>query len=631
MSESLQHILDRVRAPRVQITYDVETGDASEKKQLPFVVGILASLQGQTPSAYPLKQRPFIQIDRDNLEKVIESLAPSLSFSIPSPWGLETPLVASLTFRSLLDFHPHSLVEAVPSLKVRLIARTLLLDLNAKLDGSESLYRVLQEALKDQASFALLAQKESDAALKLLAQTSLTPEVQNTLIPAVQEMAARYSNSTLQEPHTVLAKQIQALDQELSLGMDAILHHPEFQALEASWRGLQQLVMNTETNAFLKLRLLPMTYDELVSDLERATEFDQSQLFKKIYEDEYGTFGGAPFSCFLIDFPFGRSAQDVKTLHLLSGVAAASHAPCFATAKPSLFDLEDFSHLPYPRDLEKIFESSECIAWNSFRETEDSRYIGLLLPRVLMRLPYGPDTLPVKSFHYRETVQGENNRDFCWGSPVYAFGQNLTRAFSLYGWTAAIRGVEGGGLVENLPSYTFETVHGDKMPKSCTEILITDRREAELSQLGFIALCQWKARDKAVFFGSQSTQKPKTYDQPDATANARLSARMTYLLNASRFAHYVKVMMREKLGSFLEAQDIENYLQSWLAQYVLLSDDASQELRAQYPLRAGTVLVEPVAENPDDAILYLRPHFQFEGLHASIRLVARITPNMLKS
>ena len=360
--------------------------------------------------------------------------------------------------------------------------------------------------------------------------------------------------------------------------------------------------------------------------MEKAVEFDQSQLFKKVYEEQYGTFGGIPFSCLVADFEFGRDPQDMELATLLSNVAACAHTPLLAAASPAMFNFDSFAELSGPRDLAKLFDGTDAIKWRSFRETEDSRYFVLTLPHVLMRLPYGKDTVPTDGFDYEESVDGTDNSKFCWGNAAYALAQNITTAFALYGWTAAIRGVEGGGLVSDLPAYTFKTSDGDLAVKCPTEVAITDRREKELSDLGFMSICYCKDTDYAAFFSSQTTQLPKTYNEDAANANARISARLPYMLNASRFAHYIKAMMRDKIGSFMSQQEVSQYLNSWIAQYILLSDVAPESVKASFPLREARIDVSEVPGKPGSytAVVFLRPFFQLEELTASLRLVASL-------
>jgi type VI secretion system protein ImpC len=450
-----------------------------------------------------------------------------------------------------------------------------------------------------------------------------------------QDMVDEFVEQILQAGDTVsnntiafINKRIQELDLLLSQQLDEILHHESFQKVEATWRGMHYLIMNTETSTKLKLRVFNVSKKELRDDLEKAVEFDQSVLFKKVYEEEYGTFGGNPYSCLVADYEFGPIAPDMSLLTKLSNVAAAAHAPVISAASPNLFDMDNYTDLGKPRDLAKIFEGSDKIKWRSFRESEDSRYVVLTMPRVLMRLPYGPNTNPVEGINYEEVVDGTTLKTFTWGNPAYMMTQRITDAFAKYGWTAAIRGVEGGGLVEGLPSYTFKTTDGDLALKCPTQIAITDRREKELSDLGFISLCHCKGTDKAAFFGGQTVQKPKKYNTPQANANAATSARIPYLLAASRFAHYIKSIMRDKIGSFMTRDQVQRYLQTWISQYVLLNDDASQAMKARFPLREARIDVFDVPGEPGKfrATVFLRPHFQLEELTASIRLVAELPP-----
>ncbi|KIV72875.1 type VI secretion system contractile sheath large subunit [Metapseudomonas otitidis] len=421
---------------------------------------------------------------------------------------------------------------------------------------------------------------------------------------------------------------ISQIDKLISDQLNEVLHHPELQKLEASWRGLHMLVDQTETSSRLKLRLLNVTQKELQNDLEKAVEFDQSALFKKIYEEEYGTFGGHPFSLLVGDYAFGRHPQDVALLEKLSNVAAAAHAPFIAAANPKLFDMNSFTELAVPRDLSKIFESLELIKWRSFRESEDSRYVSLVLPNFLLRLPYGPDTKPVEGMDYVEDVNGTDHSKYLWGNAAWLLAARITSAFAKYGWCAAIRGAEGGGAVEGLPAHTFRTLSGDLSLKCPTEVAITDRREKELNDLGFISLCHKKNTDMAVFFGGQTTNKAKVYNTNEANANARISAMLPYVLAASRFAHYLKVIMRDKVGSFMTRDNVQTYLNNWISDYVLINDNAPQEIKAQYPLREARVDVSEVAGKPGvyRATVFLRPHFQLEELTASIRLVASLPP-----
>ncbi|MCO5151393.1 MULTISPECIES: type VI secretion system contractile sheath large subunit [unclassified Shinella] len=428
-------------------------------------------------------------------------------------------------------------------------------------------------------------------------------------------------------------KAIAAIDEKLSKQLTAIMHNDEFQKLEGTWRGLNYLVKNSETSSTLKIRMLNMTKKELHKDLTKAVEFDQSQIFKKLYENEFGTPGGEPYGALIGDFEFGSGTEDLEVLQGMSNVAAASFAPFISAASPKMFGLESFTELSKPRDLEKIFDSSEYIKWRSFRDSDDSRFVTLTMPRVLARVPYGSQGKQIEEFKFEEAPIDANgvvtkmqSQDFTWMNASYALGERLTSAFAKYGWCVAIRGAEGGGKVENLPTFTFTSDDGDADQQCPTEIGITDRREAELSKLGFLPLCHYKSTDYAVFFGAQTTQRPKKYDKPDATANAAISARLPYIMATSRFSHYLKVMGRDKIGSFLEVSDCETWLNNWIRNFVNGNPDASAEMKAQYPLAEAQVTVKEIPGSPGayNAVAYLRPWLQMEELTASMRLVARI-------
>jgi type VI secretion system protein ImpC len=425
-----------------------------------------------------------------------------------------------------------------------------------------------------------------------------------------------------------VSARIRQIDELITAQLNEIIHDPKFQKLEGSWRGLHYLVSKTKTNKKLRLRLLNISKAELFSDLTKSPEFDQSELFKKVYEREYGTYGGQPYSCLVGDFEFSRSAKDITFLERISAVAAAAHVPFISAAHPQLFDIDGFDQIARPKDLNKSFQSLELAKWNSFRNNEDSRYVALVLPRVLMRLPYTADNVSEDGFDFVESIDGHDMRHFTWGNAAYVLAERITNAFYLYGWTAAVRGVEGGGLVEGLPAYAYRTAEGDWVVKCPTEVAITDRREKELTEQGFIGLCHCKGTDYAAFFGAQTVQRTKVYDEDDANANAVLSTRLPYILAASRFAHYIKVIMRDKVGSFTTREQVELMLNTWLSNYVLLNDDAPQSAKARYPLREGRIDVYDVPGQPGAyrAVVYLRPHFQMEELTASIRLVATLPP-----
>ncbi|WP_047391512.1 type VI secretion system contractile sheath large subunit [Chitinibacter sp. ZOR0017] len=423
-----------------------------------------------------------------------------------------------------------------------------------------------------------------------------------------------------------LDARIAEIDALISEQLNAVMHQSEFQKLEASWRGLKYLTQESETGTMLKIKVLNVSKKDLIKDFKSSSEFDQSALFKKIYEEEYGTFGGAPYAGLIGDYEFGRHPEDFYLLDELSHVAAASHAPLITAASASMFGLESFTDIGKPRDLAKIFDTVEYAKWKSFRESEDSRYVGMVLPHVLGRLPYGRDTVPVEEFDFEESVDGTDHSKYLWTNAAYAYGARLTQAFAEYGWLAAIRGVEGGGLVEGLPAHTFKTDDGEVALKCPTEVAITDRTEKLLSDLGFMSLVHCKNTDYAAFFSGQSVQKAKSYNTDAANANARLSTQLPYIFAVSRIAHYMKSIMRDKIGSFASRQNVQDFLNTWLAQYVLLDDSASQEAKAKYPLREARVDVVEVPGKPGvyRAAAFLRPHFQLDELTISLRLVAEL-------
>lgn len=484
-----------------------------------------------------------------------------------------------------------------------------------------------EAALAEEASLSLLdqaigatKQTESDRARELI--RTLADEAMKGTVTWNKNLTITFRQAIAQ------------IDKLISTQLSEIMHQEEFQKLEGSWRGLHHLISNSETSATLKIRMLNMNKTELHKDLSKAVEFDQSQVFKKIYESEFGTAGGEPYGAVIGDYEFTNHPNDIETLSLMSNVAAAGFCPFISAGGSGLFGFDDWTELSKPRDLEKVFESLEYTKWRSFRESEDSRFVTLTMPRVLARLPYGQATRPVEEFGFEEFEVDEgtgmavkpDHEDYCWMNAAYVMGSRMTNAFAKYGFCTAIRGAEGGGKVEGLPAHIFQSDDGDPDLKCPTEIGITDRREAELSKLGFLPLCHYKNTDYAVFFGAQTCQRPKIYDNPDATANAAISARLPYMMATSRFAHYLKVMARDKIGSFMEAEDVEHWLNRWILNYVNASEGGGQEIRAKFPLADARVQVREIPGRPGsyNAIAWLRPWLQMEELTTSLRLVAKI-------
>jgi len=422
---------------------------------------------------------------------------------------------------------------------------------------------------------------------------------------------------------------IDEIDKKISEQLNVILHHEDFKALEGSWRGLYYLVSNTETDEMLKIQVLNVSKKEVGRTIRnyQGTAWDRGPLFKKIYGEEYDMLGGVPYGCLVGDYYFDHNAPDVAILNGMAQIAAASHAPFISGADPSLLNMKSWQELNNPRELTKIFETPEYAPWRSLRESEDSRYIGLAMPRFLSRLPYGAKTNPVDDFAFEEDCEGGDHSKYIWSNAAYAMATNITRSFKLYGWCARIRGAESGGTVEDLPCHTFPTDDGGVDMKCPTEVGIGDRREAELAKNGFMPLLHRRNTDSAVFIGAQSLQKPQKYYEADATANANLSARLPYLFAACRFAHYLKWMVRDKVGSFMERDEMQTWLNNWIQNYVVENpEQVGEETKAEKPLREAKAIVEAVEGNPGayKAKFMLRPHYQLESLNVSLSLVARI-------
>src|SRR5678815_1757113 len=459
-----------------------------------------------------------------------------------------------------------------------------------------------------------------------------TDEAKSFVELAVRTLAAQaLSQTKLISPDVVksIEAMIAEIDRKLSEQINLILHQPEFQKLEGAWRGLHYLVNNTETDEMLKIRVMNISKADVGKTLKRfkGTAWDQSPIFKMVYESEYGTFGGEPFGCLVADYYFDQTPPDVELLGEISKTSAAAHTPFIAGASPTVMQMESWQELANPRDLTKIFQTPEYAGWRSLRESEDSRYIGLAMPRFLARLPYGAKTSPVEEFDFEEDTGAADHSRYTWANSAYAMATNITRSFKMFGWCSRIRGIESGGAVEGLPVHTFPTDDGGVDMKCPTEIAISDRREAELAKNGFMPLLHRKNTDFAAFIGAQSVQKPFEYTDPDATANANLAARLPYLFACCRFAHYLKCIVRDKIGSFKEREDMQVWLQRWIMNYVD-GDPASstQETKARKPLAAAEVVVEEVEGNPGyyTSKFFLRPHYQLEGLTVSLRLVSKL-------
>ena len=478
----------------------------------------------------------------------------------------------------------------------------------------------------EEGSFSLL-----DQAVSATRQTE--PDDAKDLLKNLMQQAMEGTVTWDKNLTVTMNKAIAGIDAAISKQLSAIMHDEKFQKLEGSWSGLRHLVNNTETGSGQKIKLMNLTKKELYKDLSKAVEFDQSNIFKKIYSSEFDMSGGEPFGTILGDFEIDNHPDDIELLSEMSHIAAAGFCPFITANSAKFFGFEDFTELSNPRDLERIFDSAEYTQWRSFRESDDSRFVTMVMPRTLARLPYGKATNPVEEFNFEElplnpdgTAKPTENNDYTWMNACYSMGTTLTNAFATYGWCTSIRGAENGGKVEGLPTHTFKSDDGSMHQQCPTEVGITDRREAELSKLGFLPLCHYKNTDFAVFFGSQTTQKPKKFSDPDSSANAEISSRLPYILATSRIAHYLKVMARDKIGSFMEAKDAENWLNQWINQYVNSSQNATEAQKAAYPLAAAKVEVKEVPGQPGvySAVAWLRPWLQMEELTASLRLVANL-------
>ncbi len=475
----------------------------------------------------------------------------------------------------------------------------------------------------DMSDFSSLLQKEFKP------QSDKAKESVEAAVRTLAEQALAGTSLVSGDVLASISGLIAALDQKLTEQINLIMHSEQFQKLEGAWRGLHHLVNNTETDETLKIRVMNISKNELGKTLKKfkGTAWDQSPIFKKMYEEEFGQFGGEPFGSIVADYYFDNSAPDVELLTSMAKVAAAAHAPFIAAAAPSVMLMESWQELSNPRDLSKIFQTPEHAAWRSFRESEDSRYVGLAMPRFLARQPYGAKTDPVEAFDFEEDTSAEGSLGYTWANAAYAMAVNINRSFKEYGWCSRIRGIESGGAVEGLPVHSFPTDDGGVAMQCPTEIAISDRREAELAANGFMPLVHKKNTDFAAFIGAQSLHKPAEYDDPDATANANLAARLPYLFATCRFAHYLKCIVRDKIGSFKGRDEMERWLSNWINNYVDGDPaNSSESTKAQKPLAAAEVVLEEVEGNPGyyTSKFFLRPHYQLEGLTVSLRLVSKL-------
>jgi type VI secretion system protein ImpC len=422
----------------------------------------------------------------------------------------------------------------------------------------------------------------------------------------------------------LILNRVELLKKEINFSVNQIIHHKEFLQLNSRWSSIYKFIVENDIGRELKVRLLNIKSTDLYKNLSQVMEFDQSTFFKEVYEEEYGTFGGEPFSCLIYDYYFSRNIKQFDFLTKLSQIGAAAHVPIITSCNPDLFDMTSFADLNKPHDLSKIFDSEELISFNSLRASEEAKYIALTIPRVLGALPYHPVKNPAEGLEFFD--EDLSKETFLWHNAAFSMGSNIAKAFIKYGWTSSIRGVENGGKVEGLPIHIFKDVSGEMAIQCPTEISITDRREKELNDLGFLPLCYCKNKDYAVFFGGQTLYKAKIYNKSDATANACLSGRLPYILNVCRFAHYIKSIMRDKIGQYFTRDETESFLNNWISDYVILNPSMSSDVRSRYPLRGANVKVFNKPDNPGSfyAIIQIQPHGQLEGTNVSLRLVAEI-------
>ncbi|MBU1443689.1 MAG: type VI secretion system contractile sheath large subunit [Gammaproteobacteria bacterium] len=491
----------------------------------------------------------------------------------------------------------------------------------------------MAEALEQQSALKDVAYEGSDFSSLLQKEFKPRSDEAKSAVEAAVLTLAQHALANTQVIGKDVTKSIQAMiaaiDQKLTEQVNKILHNEEFQKLESAWRGLHYMVNNTESDENLKIRVMDISKKELHKTLKKfkGAAWDQSPMFKAVYEQEYGQFGGEPFGAIVGDYHFDQSPPDVELLGEMAKIAASAHAPFITGASSNLMQMESWQELANPRDLTKIFSTPEYAGWRSLRESDDSKYIGLCMPRFLARTPYGANTNPVEEFDFEEDVSGADHSRYAWANAAYAMATNINRSYKMYGWGSRIRGIESGGAVENLPLHTFPSSDGGVDQKCPTEIAISDRREAELSKAGLLSLIHRKNSDFAAFIGSQSLHKPAEYDDPDATANANLAARLPYLFACNRFAHYLKCIVRDKIGSFKERDDMERWLNKWITNYVDGDPStSSEETKARKPLAAAEVVVEEVEGNPGyyTSKFFLRPHYQLEGLTVSLRLVSKL-------
>ncbi len=644
VSQALESV---VRPPRVQITYELRASQVWNE-ELPFIVGVLADLAGHPdPDAEPPPdlvgsqrrfaallgpQRRFVGIDTESFDVVIARINPRLALRVPNELQKDgTRIAVELHFRHIEDFEPVNVVRQVGPLRRLLEARERLAELKTWVANTHRGESSVERIIDDKEPLRRVARETGGMTDDSQASTASTQTpAENDYLNMIDQLVEGIMNRKItvsDDTEPMLNNRIAELDQLLSDQLNAIMHDPMFQKLEASWRGLHYLVFDTEKYEGLRIRVLNISKSELLRDMKHAPELDQSDLFRWIYREEHEDLGGRPYGVLIGDFEFGEHPLDIALLKRIAQVAAAAHAPFIAAVAPPLFGWESYDELSQARDLSQIFLGREYDEWNAFRQSEESRFVALCLPRILMRVPYGPATRQVEEFRFEEDVVGPDHGKYLWGNAAYALGLRIANAFVRYGWCAAIRGVEGGGLVQGLPLHSFTTDAGEIAFKRSTETFICDRHELELAKLGFIPLFASRGTEYAVFFSTPSCHKPLQYMEASATASAYFAAQLPYILTASRFAHYFNMMWRAKLRSFTNAKDFEEWLNGWISNYVTPSPSAPDETRWKYPLDEAVVKVEddPRRSGCAQVIAWVRPQYMLgDGLSVPMRLVVKL-------
>lgn len=629
---------------RVRIVYHVN----GEDREFPFVIGVLSDLSGDPEHPLPsLRLRRFTSVNADNFDQVIDKIRPRLVLTVPAlqdKWQTDRQIV--LNFKTIEDFEPDNLASQIPESRKLLETRQHLHRLLHSLDLL--LEERLETACRNQTTLDAIAREISTSTapwggelidrIALRSRNGRAEQASSTMKSCLRAFFDQVISGQMplsKDINSMLEMRIMNLDREISWILNGVMHLPKFKLLEACWRGLEYLVSRTEPSSICKIKVLNVTKAELLADFRRASEFDKTRIFDRVYNDELDTFGGEPFGALLGDYYFCHDGDDIEILEGMSRVAAAAQCPFIAGASPSFFNFMSFEELAGPHELAPRFDSVDYARWRAFRDAEDSRYVGLVLPRILLRLPYGQAGAMAVKFEFREASEPDPADLLLWGNAAYAFGARLIEAFQLYGWCAAIRGVETGGLVSGLPTYETVTDRGDVAVVCPCEIALTDHRESELSALGFIPLCYRKGTDQAVFFHAQSCNMPRLDKNTRKTTIAVYSSQLEYILATSRFGHYLKALIRDKIDRFKSAGECEAYVNNWISTYVQKAADPNNQQeqsnqRAQEepakPLVYGRIEINSIPGYADayQATALLLPHFQLHQLTVPLRLIMKL-------